>query len=60
MNIPVHWWWLIVATLIALAFLARHKVEAKSVKVCATVTLPAPGKCITRRIHGYKVRVCNK
>ena len=33
--------------------------KAKTVNVCVSLTLPAKGKCITRTIHGYKVRVCN-
>jgi hypothetical protein len=31
---------------------------AKTVNVCASVTLPAPGKCTYLRVRGFKVRVC--
>lgn len=52
-------WALIGAFVFILALCAGvKKSPAEEVKVCATITLPEKGKCITRTIHGYKVRVC--
>lgn len=43
---------------VALLALLTAFAQAETVKVCAEVKLPEKGKCITRTIHGYKVRIC--
>ena len=46
-------------TILILALAAGiSKAPAKSVSVCMTVKLPAPGKCINFTKNGYRVRVC--
>lgn len=45
--------------IMALALIAGSPAaQSKQVKVCAEITLPEKGKCVTKTIHGYKVRVC--
>ena len=31
---------------------------ARTVNICASVTLPAPGKCTDLKVRGFRVRVC--
>lgn len=46
---------------VAAAFLMTASfAQARTVNVCTSIKLPAPGKCTYLTVRGFKVRVCNK
>ena len=53
-------WPTVIAVIVALIAVAvvGQQAQAKRVKVCADVKLPASGKCTYLTVRGYKVRVC--
>ncbi len=58
MTGPVFWLVFIIALLSLIMLGGISPAHAKTVKVCAAVTLPAPGKCTYLTLRGYRVRVC--
>ena len=58
MSSPAYWL-IFVTAFVALVMLSGvGPAPAKTVNVCASVTLPAPGKCTYLKLRGFKVRVC--
>jgi hypothetical protein len=49
---------LVVFLIVFVALAGTQNLGAKTVRVCADVNLPAPGKCIYKTIRGYRVSVC--
>lgn len=44
--------------IVFVALAGTQNLGAKAVRVCADIDLPAPGKCVHKTIHGYRVSVC--
>lgn len=58
MNSTSYWLMCALAVLLLALFAGVKQAPAKTVNVCASVKLPAPGKCSYLTVHGFKVRVC--
>ena len=58
MNTTVYWLVFIIAFLSLALLPGTGNAAAKTVNVCVSVKLPAPGKCTYLKVRGYKVRVC--
>ena len=58
MNITVYWLVFAIVFLMLLAPWNAGTAASKTVNVCASLKLPAPGKCTYLKVRGYKVRVC--
>lgn len=50
--------YLVVFLIVFVALAGTQNLGAKTVRVCASVNLPAPGKCTRKTIRGYRVSVC--
>ncbi len=44
--------------IVFVALASTQNLGAKTIRVCASVNLPAPGKCTHKIIHGFRVSVC--
>lgn len=44
--------------IVFVALAGIQNLGARTVRVCASVNLPAPGKCTHKTIHGFRVSVC--
>ena len=49
---------LVVFLIVFVALAGSQSPTARTVRVCADVNLPAPGKCTHKTIHGFRVSVC--
>ncbi len=58
MSSPVNWLTFFIAFVALVMLSGVGPAPARTVNVCASVTLPAPGKCTYLRVRGFKVRVC--
>lgn len=58
MNGTTYWLVCAIAVLLLVVMTGVKQAPAKTVNVCASVKLPAPGKCSYLTVHGFKVRVC--
>lgn len=58
MNTAVYWLVFIIAFLSLVLLPGTGNAAAKTVNVCVSVKLPAPGECTYLKVRAYKVRVC--
>ena len=58
MSSPRVWLTFVIASIALVMLSGVGRAPARTVNVCASVTLPAPGKCTFLRVRGFKVRVC--
>ncbi len=49
---------LVVFLIVFMALTGSQHLGARTVRVCADVNLPAPGKCTHQTIRGFRVSVC--
>lgn len=58
MNGTTYWLVCAIAVLLLVVMTGVKQAPAKTVNVCTSIKLPAPGKCTYLTVRGYKVRVC--
>ncbi|MGI9513285.1 MAG: hypothetical protein ACR2OL_10325 [Anderseniella sp.] len=58
MNITIYWLVFTIVFLSLVALPGPGNAAPKTVNVCVSLKLPAPGKCTYMNVRGYKVRVC--
>ena len=49
---------IVVFLIVFMALAGSQHLGARTVRVCADVNLPAPGKCNHQTIRGFRVSVC--
>ncbi len=58
MSSPVYWLTFAIAFAAPVMVSGVRQAPAKTVSICASVTLPEPGKCTYLTVRGFKVSVC--
>ena len=58
MNNTTYWLVCAIAVLLLVIATGVKQAPAKTVSVCASIKLPAQGKCVHFTKNGYRVRVC--